>query len=363
MNTLGYIIWNFNPDLFSVSGYSPRWYGVLFALGFILSQQVMIHIFKKEGRPAKDVDKLTTYMVIAVIVGARLGHCLFYDPQYFLSNPVEILKIWKGGLASHGGALGILIALYMFCRKMGYHYLWLLDRLVIVVVLTGALIRTGNLFNSEMEGTETKSNMGIVYARATQNVLNYDKNRISSVSFRKGGLMESDTPGRVPMTAVVKYNRGVKLGVTDKQFIESRLASSLRRYSEVQQHVDLGSGPLKYLIKEEGGRQVLEVYMLGKVRHAAQLYEAAYCIVLMVVFFWLWKNKKDVLPRGFNFALLMIVLWALRFVDEFFKMNQEAFEEGLALNMGQILSIPLTVAGIVIMVMIYRKDKKMADFA
>ena len=361
---LSYIIWNFNPDLFTVPGtdYAPRWYGVLFALGFIFSQQVMLYIFRKEGRPEKDIDKLTTYMVIAVIAGARLGHCLFYDPIYFLSNPLEILMIWKGGLASHGAAIGILIALYLFAKKLNYRFIWILDRIVIVVALCAALIRTGNLFNSEMEGVETNSNTGIVYARATYDVLNYNREKIESVRFKKGGQAVSEKAGIVPITAVIEYKDGIVLDLAEKQFIEGRLHGALTRYTEVVEHVDFGPAPLKYIVREENGHQVVEIFALGKVRHAAQLYEAAYAFILMIVLFWLWHKKRDVLPRGFNFALLMIVLWSLRFVDEFFKMNQEAFEEDLILNMGQILSIPLTLAGIVMMIVVYRGNKKMSDF-
>ena len=363
---LSYIIWNFNPDIFTIPGlnYAPRWYGVLFALGFILSQQVMFYIFRKEGRPEKDVEKLTTYMVIAVIVGARLGHCLFYDPVHYLSNPLEILKIWEGGLASHGGAIGIIVALYLFSRKLNYNFLWILDRIVIVVALTGALIRTGNLANSEMEGVETHSNTGIVYARATHDVLNYDDEKIESVYFTKRRESPNDQPGRVPLIAVIEYKRGVKLDVEDKRYIENNLRAALSSYTEVVQHIDFGQArSLIYNIQERDGRQVVEIYGKGIVRHAAQMYEAAYCVILMIVLFWLWKNKRKKLPRGFNFALLMIFLWALRFVDEFFKMNQEAFEDDLALNMGQILSIPLTIAGIILMIIVYRGNKKMGDFA
>ncbi|MEQ9402362.1 MAG: prolipoprotein diacylglyceryl transferase [Cyclobacteriaceae bacterium] len=361
---LSYIIWNFNPDIFSIPGtdYAPRWYGVLFALGFILSQQVMFHIFKKEGRSEKDVDKLTTYMVIAVIAGARLGHCLFYDPVYFLSHPLEILMVWKGGLASHGGAIGMLIALYLFAKKLNYKFLWILDRIVIVGMLCAALIRTGNLFNSEMEGVETNSNTGIIYARATHDVLNYDKSKIESVSFKKGGQKVSDKPGVVPITAVIEYKRGIRLELADKQFIENNLRGSLKGYTEVVEHVDFGSGALSYTIQESRGRQIVEIYGLGTVRHAAQMYEATYAFILMLVLFWLWQKKRDVLPRGFNFAFMMIVFWSLRFADEFFKMNQEAFEEDLALNMGQILSIPLTLAGVATMILIFRSGKKMSEF-
>lgn len=364
MNILGYIIWTFDPAIFTIpfTDYAPRWYGVLFALGFILSQQIFFWIFKTEGRPEKDVDRVTTYMVIATIVGARLGHCLFYNPSHYLSNPLEILKVWEGGLASHGGALGILVAIYLFCRKYKYRYFWVLDRLVIVVALTGAMIRTGNLFNSEMEGTLTNSNTGIVYARTAFERMNYDPTKIEDISMEKGGELTSNTPGLVPITAIIEYQRGVTLGVEDKNFIESSLKGYLTRYNEVREHIDFGQGPLSWKEYQKDGKSFVEIYALGKVRHAAQLYEAAYCILLMLVLLWLWYKKRDSLPQGFNFALFMIVLWSLRFVDEFFKMNQEAFEENLTFNMGQILSIPLTVAGAILMIWVFTRDKKMSDF-
>ncbi|MEM7296644.1 MAG: prolipoprotein diacylglyceryl transferase [Bacteroidota bacterium] len=363
MNSLSYIIWTFDPAIFTIPGtdYAPRWYGVLFALGFILSQQVFFWIFKKEGRPEKDVEKITTYMVLATIIGARLGHCLFYNPSYYLSNPLEILMVWKGGLASHGGTLGILFAIYLFCKKYKYSYLWVLDRMVIVAALTGTMIRTGNFFNSEMEGTLTNSNTGVVYARATYDVLNYDEKKVDEVSIVKGGEWQSEEAGIVPITAKIQYRRGVQLTTEDKNFIENRLRSTLTRYSEVVEHIDFGQEALKYKTYEDGGVSYVEIYGLGKVRHVAQLWEAAYCLLLMLLLTWLWYAKRDSLPQGFNFALFMILLWSLRFVDEFFKMNQEAFEENLTLNMGQILSIPLTVAGVIMMVWVYTRDKKMSD--
>lgn len=364
MNILNYIIWTFDPAIFTIPGtdYAPRWYGVLFALGFILSQQVFLWIFKKEGRPEKDVERITTYMVVATIVGARLGHCLFYNPSYYLSNPLDILKVWEGGLASHGGTIGIIIAIYLFCRKYNYRFLWVIDRMVIVAALTGALIRTGNLFNSEMEGTMTNSNTGIVYARATYDVLNYDEERIDQVSIIKGGEMQSDQAGIVPITAKIQFKEGEELGLADKNYLENQIKGTLDRYSEVRQHVDFGDGPLSYKTYSEKGKEVVEIYALGKIRHAAQLYEAAYCVALMLLLFWLWHKKRDTLPQGFNFALFMIILWAARFVDEFYKMPQEAFEENMTLNMGQLLSIPLSFAGIVIMVLVYRGSRKMSDF-
>lgn len=364
MNSLSYIIWTVDPAIFHLpfTDYAPRWYGILFALGFVISQQILLKIFKKEGRPEKDIDRLFGYMLAATIVGARLGHCLFYDPDRYLSNPIEILKVWEGGLASHGGALGIILALYLYQRKYNYKLLWLLDRMVIVVALTGALIRTGNLFNSEMEGTLTQSNVGVVYARATHDALLYNEEIIESVSIEKGGEMPSTSAGMVPLTATITYKEGVAFDIKEKNYVENQLNYALRRYAEIQEHVEFGDGPLVYKNYEKEGRQVVEIAAVGKVRHAAQLYEATYCLLLMAILFWFWYKKRESLPRGFNFAFFMILLWSLRFVDEFFKMNQVDFEENMTLNMGQILSIPLTLVGIVVMIVIFRKEARMSDF-
>jgi phosphatidylglycerol---prolipoprotein diacylglyceryl transferase len=358
MALLSYLIWSPNPDIFVIPGFGHpvRWYGLLFALGFILSQQVMLWIFKKEGKPVKHVDKLTTYMVLATVLGARLGHCLFYNPKHYLSNPIDILKVWEGGLASHGGALGILIALWLFTRKYKYTYLWILDRIVIVAALTGALIRIGNFMNSEMEGVETNSNMGVVYAGYTREYLLSDKD-VEKITFKKGGDFAQDKPGYVPITAVVHYKPGVTFP-QKKAKLEGITRQYLLSHPEIVQHIDFGNGqPLAYMPLDNKENLVVEIYGIGVVRHAAQLYEAFYCIVLMIVLFWLWKNKKESLPAGFNFALFMIVLWSLRFVDEFFKMSQEAYEDDMVLNMGQWLSIPLALSGVVLMWWIYKNKK------
>jgi prolipoprotein diacylglyceryl transferase len=146
-----------------------RWYGFLFALGFLLGLLVMQWVFRVENRSRNDVDRLFQYVVIGSLVGARLGHCLFYDPGYYLAHPVAILKIWEGGLASHGTGLGLFLALFLYARNTpGLTYLWILDRLSIATVLAGAFIRLGNLFNSEILGTPTDLPWAIVFARVDQ---------------------------------------------------------------------------------------------------------------------------------------------------------------------------------------------------
>jgi prolipoprotein diacylglyceryl transferase len=111
------------------------------------------------------LDELLIYIAVGTVVGARLGHCFFYEPRYFLQNPLEILKIWKGGLASHGAAIGILLALLFYVLKYKVSFLYLIDRIVIVVALGGAFIRTGNLFNSEIYGDPTDLPWGFMFVR------------------------------------------------------------------------------------------------------------------------------------------------------------------------------------------------------
>ena len=158
MNILiNFINWDVSPEIFHLGPVSVRWYGLLFALSFVFGYLILTRIFVKEGKPKTDVEQLSVYVIFGTVIGARLGHCLFYNPSYYLSNPIEILKVWEGGLASHGAAIGIIIALYLYSRKRkDQNLLWLLDRLVIVVALGGSLIRLGNLFNSEIYGIETQ---------------------------------------------------------------------------------------------------------------------------------------------------------------------------------------------------------------
>lgn len=122
-------------------------------------------IFNKEKRSEKDLNDLVWYMVGGTVIGARLGHCLFYNPDYYLSHPIEILLVWKGGLASHGAAIGILLSIYWYTKKRkNFSFLWLMDRIVITVALAGFFIRMGNLFNSEIYGTPTNVPWAFVFA-------------------------------------------------------------------------------------------------------------------------------------------------------------------------------------------------------
>jgi prolipoprotein diacylglyceryl transferase len=162
---LDFIRWNVDPEFFHIGNISVRWYGILFAAAFVSGYFIMLKVFRKEGVAQELLDKLTIYMGIATIIGARLGHCLFYQPDYYLRYPLEILMIWKGGLASHGAAAGILIALWFFARKTKKSYWWTLDRIAIVVALSGFFIRSGNLLNSEIFGIPSMLPWAFVFIR------------------------------------------------------------------------------------------------------------------------------------------------------------------------------------------------------
>jgi len=159
------IPWDVNPEIFRIGNFAVRWYGLLFASGFVFGYYILKKVFANEGFGDATLDRLTVYAAIGTIVGARLGHCFFYEPAYYLANPVEILKVWHGGLASHGAAIGIPLALWFFVRKEKKPYIWAIDRVVIVVALAGALIRLGNLMNSEIYGVETTLPWGFVFLR------------------------------------------------------------------------------------------------------------------------------------------------------------------------------------------------------
>ena len=173
---LNYIVWNPNPEIFELSipglgTLAPRWYGLLFAMGFVVGYIIMLKIFKKERVPVKVLDQLSTYMIIATIVGARLGHVLFYEPMEYFKNPIEILMVWKGGLASHGAGIAIIIAMLYFSKKNNKPFIWVFDRIAIVVALAGFFIRSGNLMNSEIYGVETSLPWGFLFTNTDPSLI------------------------------------------------------------------------------------------------------------------------------------------------------------------------------------------------
>ena len=260
--------WHVDPVLFQAGPLQVRWYSLLFISGFILGWFIFKGYCRREKISEKMLDPLLYTLLIATIVGARLGHCLFYQPDYYLGSWRgfwEIFMPWKGGLASHGGAIALILAMWWFARKFGKKYgvdfMWLLDHLCIAVAFAGCFIRLGNLFNSEIYGDVTTLPWGFIFD-----------------------------------------NRGETLP-----------------------------------------------------KHPTQLYEALSYLILGLVMYHLYKKKLDTLPKGFFFGLFLVGCFGMRFLIEFIKEPQVGFEETMTLNMGQWLSVPFIIIGIVALVIAYKK--------
>ena len=154
-----------DPVAFSIGYFSIRWYGLLFSFGFIIGYCIMQMFFRQKQYKTEDLDRLLVYIFVGTVIGARLAHCLIYEPDFYLSHPAEIIKIWHGGLASHGGVVGVIIAVLLFLRKAKYRFFDLADMLCVPTALVCTMIRVGNFFNSEILGNPTYSDYGVIFAR------------------------------------------------------------------------------------------------------------------------------------------------------------------------------------------------------
>jgi phosphatidylglycerol---prolipoprotein diacylglyceryl transferase len=250
----GWLVWNVDPVLVQLGPLGIRWYGVLFAIGLLASYEVGWRIFQRDGLARAEVDRLFGYVTIGTVVGARLGHTLLYEPGFYLTHPLNILYIWRGGLASHGGAVGIILAVWLFARRSGQPVLWLLDRVALVAPIAAASIRLGNLFNSEIVGKPTEVPWAIIFARV------------------------------------------------DPQ-----------------------------------------------PRHPAQVYEALGYLVIGLIL-WVARRRSSLPSRdGRLLGAALVLIFSFRFVIEFLKEPQVAAEAGKALDLGQLLSVPLVVVGAILM--------------
>ena len=162
---LDYFVWQADPVLLDLGALQLRWYGLLFVGSFFLGMMIMKWIFKREGKDPSIVDDGMVYLLVGAVVGARLMHCFAYEPAFYLAHPLEIFKVWKGGLASHGGLIGVLIAAWLFAQKHRLSYLWLLSRVAIPGALVAAFIRLGNFFNSEIVGIPTEKPWAVIFSR------------------------------------------------------------------------------------------------------------------------------------------------------------------------------------------------------
>lgn len=193
MSQLQYIVWDVSPYIFKIGNFGVRWYGVLFVSGFILGYWLFSIFYKREEVSEKLLDPFLWALLIFALVGARLGHVIFYEPIFYLANSGEILKVWHGGLASHGGAIGVLIAVWWYVKKYGkkyrFDYMWVLDRLALAVPFAGMAIRLGNLFNSEIYGWETSLPWGFIFLRNGESVACHPTQLYEAISYLLTGCI------------------------------------------------------------------------------------------------------------------------------------------------------------------------------
>ena len=295
---LAYLTWNLDPIIAHLGPLTPRWYGLFFMSGFVVGTFILNHIYRSERVSTRWVDVITIYMLVGTIVGARVGHVLFYEPEIIAKQGIlELFKVWHGGLASHGATIGILLACWLFARNNKFDYLWVLDRIVIVVGVGGALIRTGNFMNSEIVGHPSAAPWAVVFPRDTEHWVHA-------------------APGQpVPAGAVA-----------------------------VQVTKDANGEP-QFTTQSVSGI-VDPAVNLAVPRHPTQLYEALFCVLLVSLLFYLWNRTRERTPRGLLFGLFVVLLFTQRFLGEFIKETQVDFEKDNLLNQGQLLSIPMILIGI-----------------
>ena len=271
---LNYIVWDANPVLID-SFVTIRWYGLMFAIGFWIGFNIVAKMFKHEGAPERWMGLLLIWVGVGTVVGARLGHVFFYAWDYYSEHPWKILATWEGGLASHGGAIGVIIAVIMFSIFTTKRSpLWTFDRLVPAIALVGAMIRFGNLMNSEIYGHATSLPWGFMFVRSAE------------------------------------------------------------------------------------WHQMYE----GVACHPTQIYESLCYLALFGLLMWMyWKKNAEQRP-GLIFGTFLVGIFTPRFFIEFIKNNQEAFEETMTLNMGQLLSIPFVLLGIGLIIYAMSRPKVALKF-
>jgi phosphatidylglycerol---prolipoprotein diacylglyceryl transferase len=362
-----FILWNVNPEVlhgFGLdTGFDLRWYGLLFAAGFLFGQIIIARIFRAEGKPDKDVEAITLVMVISTVVGARLGHCLGYEADYYLAHPLEILQIWKGGLASHGATVGILLGIWYYSSKRkstGQSFLWTVDRIVIVVALGGSLIRVGNLMNSEIIGKPTDVPQAFLFVRPATDVIQQTYgsmiNHISWVQNDKDTVVDGTLLRQMTLTYEVENGR--LPASTVQKLAQNDIPTTLFSSPTALEHIRVLARDLNVNIKTEGGTTVCSLNVWAVPRHPAQIYEALSTFLLFVLLYALWHRWKGKTPEGLLFGIFVVVLFTLRILYEYLKENQVPAENGLTLNYGQIYSIPLVIAGIGVLILVFRRESK-----
>lgn len=344
MHALLAITWDMGRGI-DLGFFTIRFYSLLFALGFILGYFLMKKMFEKAGVAQEKLDSLLTYTVIATVVGARLGHVFFYQWDYYSQHPGEILKVWEGGLASHGAAIAIIIAIIVYCKKvLKKSPLWMLDRLVITVALAGALIRMGNWANSEIYGDIANSNLETVFTNPVREriLMNFD-NVFEEVEFTALDKKEiTDTlvypvyDMQLQVLPQVSQERAEDAIKALKTYFNDRL-------DREDKNVLMSTADMRW---DEQKKNSVHVEVLGVPRHPTQLYEALAYFLIFLILYRLYLVEGVIQRQGFIFGMFLILVFGFRFFIEYFKEVQVSSEHGQGLLIGQYLSIPLVAIGL-----------------
>lgn len=353
-----FILWNVSPEIFSIMGFPLVWYGLLFAAAFLVGSQLMTWMYKREGKNPNDIDSLIIYILIGTIVGARLGHCFFYEPAYFLAHPLEILNLRGGGLASHGGAIGIFIALLLYWRKhKNQTYLYLLDRMVLGVAIGGCLIRLGNLMNSEIIGKPTDAPTAFMFVNGIDKSITENKSfglLVHNVTMRKVDTVLQEQGLTVQPIEVTLHMSSLGNGnVSD--LLNGGIKEALMNSSDYYEGKFLVPEQIKFSEStNEGGKKTIIFTLYGVARHPAQLYESLSCLALFLLLLFMYLSHDGNVPEGRTFGWFIVILFSLRFIYEYLKENQVSFENNMNFNMGQLLSIPIILIGLIILLRSYK---------
>ena len=361
------ILWDPNIFLYQGDFISVRWYSVLFISGFVIGRFLVVGAYKREKRYDTTVDLQMLYMVFGILIGSRLGHVIFYEPEILSRGIQEIFFFWKGGLASHGAAIGILsgMALYSFKIEInsfkinfidrlrrGYNYLQVMDRMIIAVAIGCALIRMGNFFNSETIGLQTQSSYGVLFVNPSEERIKSQLPFVKKVSFYETGVFYK----------VGQPLLNTKIFFDNEEYKEDRIKESVKK-TLINLHpekvyanssiINPFKGQVKYTFKRNNSNFYMEYETVGVYRHPAQLYESLIYLIIGIIMFIVLYRYTINLRHGSLLAFFFITAFGGRFFLEYFKENQVKNELlelnnllGISLNLGQLLSIPFVLVGI-----------------
>ncbi len=374
-----FIIWDVKPIIFTLGKLSIRWYGMLFVMGFILAPRIGEYIYKTENKPVKDLEKAILYIMISTIIGARLGHVIFYDLSYYLKHPIEaILPISFNpsfhitgyqGLASHGATISIIIGVYIFSKyeiksqffppkfsikkqpRKNQSFLWLISGAAIIIALACFFIRMGNFMNSEIYGKPTNSKYGILFAQEINEPLRNRSSTILDIKTVKLKNQSSSSKKLNPIQINITFKKGHYNEIDIRSFLENIIKKELVYNRILTRHISENSSvPLSYSIdKDKKGRLVAHIITNGIPRHPAQLYEAVSCLILFFILFFWWKKKWKTLKEGYLIGTLLIYIFGLRFLYEFVK-ESKIMPGFSTLTRPHILSIIAIVGGILFLI-------------